>query len=98
MLIMSSVRAMMPPSNLVSVRPHRHASKRGTTRSPVRYRMTGLAARPRLVTTSSPGWPSATGSSVAGSSTSPMNWLSLRGRKPPASQHSKLTGPTSVRP
>ena len=58
---MSSLRVRMPPSRRANVRPQAHGSTRRTTTSPVRYRMAGLAVRPRLVTTSSPGVPSGTG-------------------------------------
>ena len=61
-------------------------------------RITGLAVRPRLVMTSSPVSPSGTGVPDAGSITSQMNSHSFRCKVPGASQHSKLTGPTSVSP
>ena len=60
--------------------------------------MTGLAVRPRFVTTSSPGCPSGTDPLWTGSSTSQMYSPSLRWRNPGDSQHSKLSGPTSVNP
>ena len=60
--------------------------------------MTGLAVRPRLVTTSSPGSPGVTGAPLAGSSTSQTNSHSFKCNAPVASRHSKLIGPTSVRP